>query len=257
VSAGALGDACGGDNQCAAGRCVDGVCCEVSAAACPLCQVCNLTGKKGTCAFVGAGAAEPHSLCPVSDVCGNTGACAADQTCAKAAPSTMCGAASCSAGTQTSATFCDGAGHCTPPAVRACDPYVCGPNACATMCAFDTDCIPGDYCTGNGTCQTKLTPGTACSSTTQCASGVCGAQGVCCDTDCAGTCVSCTLTTSPGTCRPLATGTACGATSCSADNRYFSGYACDGAGGCVFVDPSTPFDCGATGLMCSTTLRCQ
>jgi hypothetical protein len=70
--------------------------------------------------------------------------------------------------------------------------------------------------------------------------------------------VSCTLTTSPGTCRPLASGTACGATSCSSDNRYFSGYACDGAGGCMFVDPSNPVDCvGTYGLMCSPTLMCQ
>jgi len=257
VSAGALGDACSADNQCAAGRCVDGVCCNVSAATCPLCQACNLNNSRGTCTFVGTGNAEPHNLCPVSDECGNTGACGANQTCAKAPQTTMCGVASCSAGTETRATFCDGGGGCKPPVVRACDPYVCGVAACATVCVGDTDCIPGHYCAANGSCQPKLAPGAGCTSTSQCASGVCGAENVCCDSECMGTCVSCKLATSPGTCAPLTTGTACGATSCSDDNRYFSGNACDGAGGCMFVDPSNPVDCAATGRMCSTTQMCQ
>ncbi|HEY4394005.1 MAG TPA: hypothetical protein VGP64_08085, partial [Polyangia bacterium] len=194
---------CNADNQCAAGRCVDGVCCNSSAAACPQCQACNVTGSSGTCTFVGAGAAEPHGLCAPNGACGNTGACAADASCARTAQGTICATASCAGGTATSAAFCDGAGSCAAPTVQACDPYVCDISACRAACASDGDCIIGDYCDLNGTCQTKKTPGTSCASTDECASGVCAAEGVCCDTACDGPCASCTVSTAPGTCTML------------------------------------------------------
>jgi hypothetical protein len=228
ISRGTQGDSCSKDNECGAGHCVDGVCCNTTGTSCPLCQACNVTGSKGTCAFVGTGASEPHGLCATGGVCGNTGACAADQSCAKASTATMCGPPTCSAGTETRAAFCDGAGSCAAPVVRACDPFVCGPTACLTVCVLDTDCIPGDYCAG-GTCRTKVAPGATCTSTAECASGVCGAEGVCCDSACDGSCESCRQVTSPGTCRPLDAGTTCSAT-CS----------CDGAGMCSVCPPPPP-----------------
>ena len=200
-SAGGLGAGCSADNQCAAGRCVDGVCCNTSASACPRCQSCNVMGSPGTCTSVGAGKAEPHGLCPTSsNVCGNTGTCAADQTCAQVAAGTSCGSASCSAGTATSATTCDGAGSCQSPTVQACNPYVCGGTACKGSCVTDADCVAGDYCDGVA-CQTKKTPGTTCALTDECASGVCGFEMVCCNVFCADAGTSCTLPTSPGTCQ--------------------------------------------------------
>ena len=128
-----------------AGKCVDGVCCNTTASACPRCQSCNVTGSKGTCTSVGAGNAEPHGLCPTSttNVCGNTGACTAAQTCAQAANTISCGNASCSGGTATSATTCDGAGSCRAPTVQTCNPYVCGATACKSSCLTDADCAAG------------------------------------------------------------------------------------------------------------------
>jgi hypothetical protein len=183
ASAGGLGAGCSADNQCAAGRCVDGVCCNTKDKDCPTCQSCNVTGSAGTCTFVGTGVAEPHGSCGATPgKCGNTGTCAADQTCAKAPPTTMCGDPSCKGGSQTPAAFCDGAGNCSMPAAQSCDQYVCGPTACKTVCATDMDCIAGDYCDMTQMCQPKKAPGAACTSTGECAAGICGAAGVCCDT---------------------------------------------------------------------------
>jgi len=202
-STGGIGASCSSDVQCGAGHCVDGVCCNTGGTACPLCQSCNVTGSAGTCTFVGTGVAEPHGACMPNGACGNTGLCAANQSCAKAAPGTSCGAtASCSACLQTSAQTCDGAGTCSPATVTACDPFVCDVTTCKTKCLSDLDCIPGDYCDPTTHCQTKKTPGSACGSTAECATGVCGAEGVCCDTACNGTCQTCKLPTSPGTCSP-------------------------------------------------------
>lgn len=243
-----MGASCSADEQCAGGNCVDGFCCNTSA--CPLCQACNVPSKEGTCSFVGTGIAEPHNACTANGICGNTGACAANQTCAKAPSSTMCGSASCTAGTEKQAAFCDGVGNCSPAASKACDPFVCGTNACKDTCVTDFDCIPGDYCK-NGLCNPKLSPGTTCGPTDECLSGVCGAEGVCCDSDCSGTCVSCKRPTSPGTCKPLDAGTACGPASCA--DTVFTGNACDGAGMC---QPTT-VDCATTSTpTCDPTQGC-
>jgi hypothetical protein len=215
-SGGAIGASCSSDVQCNAGRCVDGICCNTTAAACPLCQSCNVSTNPGTCTFVGTGAAEPHGSCAPNGVCGNTGACAANQTCAQTPAGTTCGdPASCSAGVQMSGRTCDGAGNCPPAEIKSCDQFVCGPTACLTMCSSEADCIAGDYCDSGGNCQTKKAPGAPCGSPNECATGsVCGAEGVCCDNSCSGPCESCKLSTSPGTCAPVPM---CGGTDAGAD----------------------------------------
>jgi hypothetical protein len=203
-SGGGIGASCNSDVQCNMGKCVDGICCNTSGSACPLCQSCNVSGSLGTCKFVGTGAAEPHGMCGANGECGNTGACAANQTCAQIPAGTACGdPASCSAGTEVSARTCNGSGTCSPATIKSCDQFVCGPTACLTMCSSVADCITGDYCDANGNCQTKKAPGAACGSTLECASGVCGAENVCCDSTCGDTCMSCKLSTSPGTCKPI------------------------------------------------------
>jgi hypothetical protein len=204
VSGGAIGQACSASSPCAAGKCIDGVCCNTTGSACPLCQSCNVTGKAGTCTFVGTGNAEPHGMCATSSAapCGNTGACAADQTCAQVSAGTSCGdPASCTGGVQTSGRTCDGAGTCSPATMKTCDQYICGPTACKTTCASDGDCIAGDYCDGNHSCQPKKGAGATCGSTAECATGeVCSGQGVCCDKACNGKCQSCTVVGSLGLC---------------------------------------------------------
>ncbi len=201
MSGGKIGDSCSDSTTCAKGTCVDGVCC--GSASCGRCQTCNGT-KPGTCTAVAAGVAEPHNMCaPTTNACGNTGACAGDQTCAQVAGGTTCGdGPACSGGIQTSGRTCDGNGTCSPATSKACTPFACGATACKVACASDMDCINGDYCDTSGNCKTKKSPGDTCGSTVECAIGVCGAQGVCCDTACSGTCVTCTLPTSPGTCMP-------------------------------------------------------
>jgi hypothetical protein len=87
-------------------------------------------------------------------------------------------------------------------------------------------CIPATSCCGgcsgitpicsNGTCVAK-TIGDTCSTSTECATGVC-ADGVCCNVACSGRCESCATASSKGTCVPVTTprtpctsdGTLCG-----------------------------------------------
>jgi hypothetical protein len=76
-------------------------------------------------------------------------------------------------------------GFCVKP-----DPNVAG--SCGS-CAKDEDCgeTPGTYCKG-GTCVKKKDNGDACAGSNECGSGNCPKQdGVCCETACEGSCVSC------------------------------------------------------------------
>src|SRR5579863_2263665 len=111
-------------------------------------------------------------------------------------------------------------------------------------CGGDAGCGAGSICDpGTQTCKPKLAPGAACSTTGQCASGVCSsADHVCCSTDCTGTCESCVGSKTGGTdgvCTPLPNGSnadndctpsssACGAT----------GF-CDGKGACALAGAGT------------------
>jgi len=104
-----------------------------------------------------------------------------------------------------------------------------------------------------------LIPGSGCVAHEQCASGTC-VDGVCCTSDCTGTCRSCNLPGSEGTCTAIPNGqdpaNECGAVSCAG---YYWGWqanicweradvsaqqaSCDGAGACR----STATECGASG----------
>ena len=111
-------------------------------------------------------------------------------------------------------------------------------------CSGDAGCGAGSMCDpGTQTCKPKLAPGAACTTTEQCASGLCSsADHVCCNSDCAGTCESCIASKTggtDGTCTPLPSGSnadsdctpsssACGAT----------GF-CDGKGACALAGVGT------------------
>ena len=76
--------------------------------------------------------------------------------------------------------------------------------------------------------------GVSCVSATECASGFC-ADGLCCQTACGGTCQSCALPTSLGTCALIpAGGPPTKATQCPAENVSTCGLdgTCDGTGKC-------------------------
>ncbi|HXU62214.1 MAG TPA: hypothetical protein VN962_10960 [Polyangia bacterium] len=255
-----VGAACSEASQCASGFCADGFCCNVACTG--SCVSCDQSGRMGTCWPTAAGVADPHKVCTFTDkaTCGQTGACDGLGGCAHYAAETVCAAPSCSGERLTTAATCDGLGTCRPPGVQTCAPFACANSACVSHCTSDRDCSAGHTCT-NGSCGLK-SMGQPCSAAAECTSGFCG-DGVCCATACAGSCRSCALSTSLGTCAPVPAGAGdphggCfdqGAASCGTDGT------CDGAGAChkyptgtecapetcskgVYTPPST---CGATG----------
>lgn len=57
-----------------------------------------------------------------------------------------CTPASCTAGVETPAAFCDGAGSCKAGTTRPCAPFVCGDKACKKSCTSNADCTKGNVC---------------------------------------------------------------------------------------------------------------
>jgi hypothetical protein len=95
----------------------------------------------------------------------------------------------------------------------------------------------------------KKSNGATCGAAGECQSGVC-AQGVCCATACSGTCQSCALAGSQGTCKQVPAGqdplNQCadqGAATCGTDGT------CDGSGGCRKYGAGTV----CAGAMCATS----
>lgn len=92
---------------------------------------------------------------------------------------------------------------------------------------------------GPGPDQGKLQNGAACSAAGQCESGFC-VDGLCCDGDCDGTCRSCKLAGSEGTCTLAPAGEDPDA-DCKGTDVICDG-SCDGFGQCSYPDSSKP--CG-------------
>jgi Cys-rich repeat protein len=92
--------------------------------------------------------------------------------------------------------------------------------------------------------------GAACTSANQCGSGFC-VDGVCCNSGCAGTCQSCNLLGSAGTCTPISSGqdpqNECAADPVASCGR--DGF-CNGAGGCRLFPAGT--ECAAGSCTGST-----
>ena len=222
------GAACAAGSDCASGICVNNVCCHNACTA--TCMSCALAGSAGTCTMVSAGG-DPLNQCndQGAGTCGTDGACDGAGGCRLYVSGTTCVAGSCAQSTYTPAQTCNGTGVCQAPSPVACDPYRCGTNAmCLAACSSDGDCVAPNVCI-SGQCAKKVL-GTACASGGECASGLCQ-QGVCCSSSCTGTCRSCALAASPGTCAPVPAGaespaqcTDNGATGCGTDGM------CDGAG---------------------------
>jgi hypothetical protein len=100
--------------------------------------------------------------------------------------------------------------------------------------------------------------GLPCGAATECTSGFC-VDGVCCEQSCMGTCRTCALPGSAGTCRPFDVGTdpadECPdqtAASCGTDGT------CDGAGGCrKYLEGTTCAAPGCSGSMLTTLGTCS
>jgi hypothetical protein len=219
----APGVACSAAHECTSDNCVDGVCC--TSPSCSTCQACDVNGQ-GTCAAVGASQpeSEPHGRCGPNGACGNTGFCV-NGACAQVAQGTMCTAFSCTTATTFQpAGSCTGTGSCSVPNAQDCSPYTCATGACRGSCTDDTQCAGGYYCNNSGACALKLGLGQTCGRDGECGSTHC-TEGVCCGSSNCGTCYSCRVQSSEGTCTAVPNGTA------------------DAA--CPAQDPTT---CGTTGL---------
>jgi hypothetical protein len=249
-----LGESCGGDGECGTGNCVDNVCCSTSA--CAGCRACNVSGSEGNCAVVPNGTPEPHGLCPVSSVCGNTGTCNGG-ACQQTPSGTVCGSSSCSGNLFTRPATCSGAGTCAPGTVDNCGFFACTMGGCRTTCNSDGDCQSNGYCSGpGGSCLEKRMAGMVCVSDNQCQTGNC-TDNVCCGSASCPSCQSCAVTGFEGTCANLPDGTldltgTCtnqGAPSCGTNGR------CNGSGGCALYDAGTlcASMCQAGGTLYSTT----
>jgi Cellulose binding domain len=284
----AIGATCGADAECNSGACAQGVCCATTCTG--TCRSCALAGTVGTCMNV-PGGQDPLGQCTDNGAaaCGTDGFCDGGGACRVYAAGTVCAAATCATATLTSARACNGAGTCQAATTAGCAPYVCGSGACKTSCTADTDCVSPNVCIG-GAC-TKKTNGATCAAGSECASGVC-AQSVCCATACSGTCKSCALSGTAGTCtnvpagqdplsqctdagaascmtdgscngsggcRLYAAGTTCAAASC-ASGTASSARTCSGAGVCQTATTAScsPYACGATACKttCSTSADC-
>ena len=273
------GGACASGVDCQSGFCANEVCCN--SACVGKCESCNLEGNGGTCTAYAAGT-DPELDCPGETCGGQSscvpisgGTCTADVDCGDGQ---FCGSGTCLAKYAFGAR-CDGvAGHCasgicadgvccdsactgtcvscalaaSPGSCKAipassdpegeCGPAFCSGTsaACASACATSIDCKPGMACIQEA-CAGKLPTGQACRTADQCESDFC-VDGVCCVDACNGTCSSCALPGSPGTCAPLHSGIdpagECGTTwcdgaaacldSCAEDAECKPGYACDG-----------------------------
>jgi hypothetical protein len=127
-----FGAACTSSTDCAAGTCVDGVCCNLpdpTLGSCGQCRACNVAGSLGTCAPTSGIACSDGNACTQNDTC-QAGTCVAGA------------AITCTASDQ-----CHVAGTCNP-ATGACS----NPAAPDGMACDDGNaCTTGDVC-ATGTC---------------------------------------------------------------------------------------------------------
>jgi hypothetical protein len=235
------GATCSSAGECSSNFCVDGVCCNsLCSGTCAACTAARKgSGSDGACGLISVGT-DPDDECAASapSTCGLTGTCSGSGSCALYPIGTTCGGSSCSAGTETHPTTCDGAGVCFTPSMTPCSPYVCGGTTCLTTCGGDTDCIAGDYCSAAGACLATQANGATCTGNSQCTSAHC-VDGVCCGSACTGTCQSCSVAGSVGMCTNVPASSTDPGT-CSGTN------ACNGAGVCL----------GASGATCTGDTQC-
>jgi hypothetical protein len=246
------GASCSAGTECGSTFCAQGVCCDKACTG--ACQSCALAGTLGACTNVPTGAPDPAATCQDQGgaSCGTNGKCQAG-ACQKYAKGTPCRDSTCPTGstTFTPGSSCDGNGACETPASSSCFPYGCGMKVCKAACTGDADCATPAVCI-MGSCGLKGL-GKTCADGTECLSKFC-AQGVCCNSACNGSCQSCALATSLGTCSSVPTGGVdpqgtCqnkGAPSCDTDGL------CDGQGACRLYAAGTQCEKSACPMGTST-----
>lgn len=233
------GTMCAAAPECGSGFCSpDQVCCDKACTdACTACVKSSTGQTDGTCAPVQLGL-KHNSECVAEPAtsCGKDGTCDGKGGCHLFASGTSCMPGSCSGSTFTPAKTCNGSGMCATPG----SPMDCGQSACTTAgctssCKADTDCGSSGYCDKTTSkCTSKKSNGTPCGVGNECTSGAC-VDGVCCNTACTGTCVSC-LTAKTGATNGMCTFIKGGMpdSRCTASDKSTCGQDgnCDGSGQC-------------------------
>jgi hypothetical protein len=201
-----IGGLCGHDADCASNFCAQGVCCNTRCDG--SCQACNLPGLAGTCSAVPEGGQDPAGMChdqgPAS--CGTDGTCNGAGACRKYGAATICAPQTCVGGLKTLASTCSGTGECIVGASVTCAPYTCSADAtnCNGACAGEgpsPQCQAPNRCLG-GKCG-QAAKGQSCQDNSDCQAGLSCSSGVCCDRACGGSCESCTVSGSVGTCTAI------------------------------------------------------
>ena len=241
----APGLTCEAGRVCASGACVDGVCCETACVGrCYACQALKTGGPSGLCLPVREGT-DPDDDCEVTgqNTCGSDGMCNGAGQCRLWAEQTICAPGHCDSGGHYLSPRTCLQGVCRQPTIEDCGLAVCGDTVgCRTSCTGNQDCVGTNFCNlQNHTCATQKVLGAACAGNSQCLSGYC-VDGVCCNNQCAGGCMSCrgqeNGNPSDGTCGEVVEGTDPG------DECSPSGDACGldgtcGGGRCRVAPPTT------------------
>ncbi len=187
-----VGHDCGTSDDCLAGNCVDGVCCE--SACTGQCESCREPDKRGICVAVTGDPRGNRAKCAgAGTACG--GMCDGNRTACTFPDSTVtCGDGACRDGVSTSAPRCDRAGGC-----HAGSPTPCMSNLCADSTTCSGGCVPvtapcpsGQYCTAQRACKPTSPNGAMCAANVECQSGKCLDSHCCGMPDGCGPCEACT-----------------------------------------------------------------
>jgi hypothetical protein len=234
-----LGSSCAAAAECASNFCVDGVCCESACSG--TCLYCALPNSPGRCLPVATDNVDPRGFCQDlgASECGTNGKCNGAGRCETYAPGTVCASETCVSRIYTAPSTCSATGQCVAPQARPCAPYACNGSQCFTNCSTNDQCGASNVCVSNS-CG-LVGPGAACRGTADCQTGLTCAQGVCCNSPCTGSCQSCALPGSLGTCTNVPMGSVdpsagCkdqGVPSCGTNSR------CDGNGDCQYYVQGT------------------
>lgn len=222
------GTACGGNDECQNGNCVDGFCCSSTCNG--TCEGCSeaLTGMPdGTCSFIDT-ATDPKNQC-AGGPC-KTGNCTGTSAaCGNEMAGSTCGATTCSNGSESTPT-CDANGACNQTATTSCNGHICNGNACDTNCGGqDNQCLSAFYCS-SGACLADKMQGGTCVRNEMCTGNVNCVDGFCCNSACSALCQACSAAKNggtDGTCGFVTAGTDPD-TECPGSSNN-----CDGNGACM------------------------
>ncbi|MEO0323091.1 MAG: Dickkopf N-terminal cysteine-rich domain-containing protein [Myxococcota bacterium] len=234
-----LGETCATDADCGgASVCVDGLCCAAACAG--QCEACDVPGFEGACVAVDGAPRGSRAACTGSGECAGVCDGTTRSACAFPGAETICGAGSCSAGTETPVVSCDGAGACPGQVPRACTPYFCSGDACGDRCSTDAECVTGNRCIDDE-CQLPFALGDACTLNTDCASSFC-VDGVCCGSLCDAQCEGCAEVGFEGSCVPVLGAPRGTRAACAGDGSACNA-ACDGVSRAACAFPGAEVSC--------------